>query len=96
MSLNQNYAQAAAQGIEPMQPPRGAFTGRIRMLADQSEEIRARLYRVMNNLRVAPPAPAEMTGKDGRQSCVEDYLQRNESANETIGGLLNELEGLFQ
>lgn len=77
--------------------PRGMFTERISALMENAENTRHRLQLVLNHLRVAPPSAIEKAESQvGRQTCVEDYLQRAESANASISGLLNELEGLFQ
>lgn len=84
----------AAQAIEPSTS--GAFTGRISAIASQTEATNYRLRAVLNHLRIAPPSPVEKNETSGRQTCIEDFLQRTESANEVINHLLNELEGLFQ
>lgn len=76
--------------------PEGAFTGRIHALADNAESVRHSLQRLLNHMRVAPPSAIEPGAQTGRQTCIEDYLQRTESANKSISDILNELEGLFQ
>jgi hypothetical protein len=95
-----NHAQGNASVLigyqdQNVQKPEGAFTTRIRGLAADSEMIRHRLSLVLSHLRVPPPAPADLNAATGRQACVDDYLQRAESANKTVADALTELEGLF-
>ena len=82
-------------GAPAQERPEGAFTGRIRSLADNATGTAERLTRVLHTLRGAPPPSPAEAGKIVRQSCIEDYLGQNESSNKNIEDMLNEIERLI-
>lgn len=97
--MNQTTGLTSLTGYRPEidtnERQESAYTGRIRVLSQQSEIIASRLERVLANMRPPPPSAAETSAKPQRQVYIEDHLQHAESSNERINGLLTEIEQLI-
>ena len=91
----QSIYNSAANAAEPL-AAEGEFTARIRSLAGDAEEIRNRIGAILAHMRVPPPMPAETNAAGIHQVCIEDFLQRGESAHKSTADALTELEGLFR
>lgn len=84
------------QNPDMQQRAEGAFTGRIRVLSENSQDFGRRIDVILHNLRGAsPPAPATNSTGPGRQTCIEDYLGQAESANKLLEDMLSEMERLI-
>jgi hypothetical protein len=96
--MNQpQYSGSINQGSDERQE--GLFTVRTRTLSEEADHFARRMERILRNIRgLSSPTPAtsiEVAKVSNRESCIDDYLHRQESTHKSIEAMLNEMETLL-